>query len=212
MTVKLRSITNIAGIAIVLIAALVLSACGGDEEPAVSDTADSSGVASQPITSDTSAGDDAVPADADPTTTSKQDPPEVAVTPLEAPESCSMEEQILAVFERQVRAMNTQDYEAFVDTCAPGNWTNDQATWDKLAFWWDQGGDLGKVLPEFTYESFNARGVEFRSYPKDTASTKFNVYNYDTLLVEGYSWWWEKVDGEWYSTSRTCTGATGRQT
>ena len=93
-----------------------------------------------------------------------------------------------------------------------GFWVNDQSTWDKLEFWWGQGGDLGRASAEFTYVGFNARDVDFRLYPKDILRTDFNVYKYDTPLIEGYSWWWEKVDGEWYSTSRNCTGATGRQT
>jgi hypothetical protein len=195
LILKLRSVRNIAGLMIVLIAALALSACGG---------------------SDAAAAEPAPAATQKPTPVPTETPvpalPEVAVTPIEVPEPGSDEEIILAVFKQQVRAMNTRDYESFTATCPPGEWENNQATWDKLAFWWDQGADLGKLLPDFTYQSFNARGVEFKTYPKDVVATKFNVYNYDTLLVEGYSWWWEKIDGEWCSTSRTCTGATGRQT
>ncbi len=139
--------------------------------------------------------------------------PEVAVTTLEVPESGSDEEKILAVIEQQVRAMNTQDYESFTSTCQPGIWKNDQKTWDRLAAIWDGGGILANWgLPEFTFESFNARNIAFTSYKNGIVESKFDVYSYDTLLTEGWSWWWEEFEGEWYSTSDTCTIATGRQT
>ncbi|MBN4064843.1 hypothetical protein JYU04_03810 [Dehalococcoides mccartyi] len=138
--------------------------------------------------------------------------PEVAVTTLEVPESGSDEEKILAVIEQQVRAMNTQNYESFTSTCPPGVWKNDQKTWDRLATFWDTGGILKRQLLGFTYESFNARNIAFKSYNDGSVESKFDVYSYDTLLTEGWSWWWEEFEGEWYSTSATCTGATGRQT
>ena len=212
MTIKQRSISNITAIGFVLIAMLVLSACGGDDAPADVNTSDTSGVAIESATSDAPASGDTGPAETEPTVIPENDPPAVAVTLKKAPEPGSMEEEILNLFEQQVRAMNTQDYESFLNTCAPGFWDNDQTTWDKLAFWWEQGGDLGRASADFTFGGFNARDVDFRLYPKDILRTDFNVYKYETPLIEGYSWWWEKVDDEWYSTSRNCTGATGRQT
>lgn len=53
MTIKLRSVTNIAGLAIVLIAALVLSAFATDDEAA----GNTSKVASQPSSNDTAAAE-----------------------------------------------------------------------------------------------------------------------------------------------------------
>jgi hypothetical protein len=72
---KLSSFRNMTGLVIVLIAALMLSACGGD---------------------------DAAAAEPEPTAAPKAEIPEVAVVPAEEPEPGSDEEKILAQLEKQV--------------------------------------------------------------------------------------------------------------
>jgi hypothetical protein len=193
MNTKLRSIRNITGIALVLIAALMLSACGGSDESASGNSAETATPAPTPTPEPTP----------EPTVIPI---PEVAVTTLEVPEPGSDNEKILAVFETQVRAMNTRDYESFTRTCPPGNWENKQSTWNKLAGFWDGGGILGAALPGFTYDSFNARSIAFKSYDDGTVQTLFAVYSYDTLLTEEWGWWWKEINGEWYSTSVVCAG------
>lgn len=169
------------GLVIVLIAALMLSACGGD---------------------------DAAAAEPEPTAAPKAEIPEVAVVPAEEPEPGSDEEKILAQLEKQVRAMNTLDPELFLETCVPDTATPKP---EQILFAWTELGGWFYQYEEFSNEGFNTRNVEFRTYKDDTASSKFSVYNYDNLVVEGFSFWWTPVDGEWYSTSALCTGATGRQ-
>ncbi len=200
MTTKLRSTKNISGLALVLIAALMLSACGGNE-PASSNAIAAS---DQSIISDTSVSEDTAPTEPEPTTAPI---PEVAVVPAEVPEPGSDEEMILAQLEKQVRAMNTLNPELFLETCTPD--TPNPKPEQILHAWTELGGWFYQY-EAFTNEGFNARNVEFRTYKDDTASSKFNVYNYDELVVEGFSFWWAPIDGDWYSTSATCTGATGR--
>lgn len=199
MTIKLRSLRNIGGIAIVLIAALALSACGGDE-PTASGASDEE---VQSITSDTSS------AQIEPTAVPEVDPPEVALVPKEVPEPGSMQEEILKVFERQVRAMNTLDAQAYLDACMPSD-TNQ--TTEFLKYQWDEvGGDYGWFNPGFTLVGFNARNVDIRVYSSENVMATFDMYNHDELIGEAASRGYEKVDGIWYSTGRDCTGATGRQ-
>ena len=141
MTIKLRSITNIAAIGLVLIAMLVLSACGGDDAPADVNTNDNPGVASQSITLDAPASGDSGSVETEPTAIPEKDPPEVAVTLKEAPNPGSLQEKILNVFEQQVRAMNTLDYASYLDTCPPGG---NSLSEEKLAFAWNEfGGEFG---------------------------------------------------------------------
>ena len=199
MTIKLRSLRNVGGITIVLIAALALSACGGDEPTA----SGASNEEVQSITSDTSS------AQIEPTAVPDVDPPEVALVPKEVPEPGSMQEEILKVFERQVRAMNTLDAQAYLDACMPSD-TNQ--TTEFLKYQWDEvGGDYGWFNPGFTLVGFNARNVDIRVYSSENVMATFDMYNHDELIGEAASRGYEKVDGIWYSTGRDCTGATGRQ-
>ena len=199
MTIKLRSLRNICGIAIFLMTALALSACGGDE-PTASGASDEE---VQSITSDTSS------AQIEPTAVPEVDPPEVALVPKEVPEPGSMQEEILKVFERQVRAMNTLDAQAYLDACMPSD-TNQ--TTEFLKYQWDEvGGDYGWFNPGFTLVGFNARNVDIRVYSSENVMATFDMYNHDELIGEAASRGYEKVDGIWYSTGRDCTGAMGRQ-
>ncbi|MEE8046517.1 MAG: hypothetical protein V3T49_06740 [Dehalococcoidia bacterium] len=208
MILNLRSTANAAIIGIALIAALVLSACAGDDEPPTNSPSNSSNPASQSITS-AATGNNEAAAEADLPTTLKKDPPAVAVYPKEVPEPGSMQENILEVFEQQVRAMNTLDYQSYLDTCMPGDRTPTAA---QLKFAWDAvGGEFGFQIPDFSMDGYNARGVEFRIYAEDNVNTTFEIFDYDKWVADGVSRGWEKVDGEWYSTAMSCTGATGRQ-
>ena len=129
--------------------------------------------------------------------------------PKEVPEPGSMQEEILKVFERQVRAMNTLDAQAYLDTCMPSD-TNQ--TTEFLKYQWDEvGGDYGWFNPGFTLVGFNARNVDIRVYSSENVMATFDMYNHDELIGEAASRGYEKVDGIWYSTGRDCTGATGRQ-
>ena len=199
MTIKLRSLRNIGGIAIVLIAALALSACGGDEPSA----SGASNEDVQSITSETSSPQ------IEPTAVVEVDPPEVALIPKEVPEAGSIQEDVLKVFERQVRAMNTLDAQAYLDACMPSD-TNQ--TTELLKYQWDEvGGDYGWFNPGFTLVGFNARNVDIRVYSSENVMATFDMYNHDELIGEAASRGYEKVDGIWYSTTRDCSGATGRQ-
>ena len=203
MTIKQLSKTHITWLAVLLIAALALSACSADDEPASGDTGDSPAASSggESITSGES-----VSAETAPTAEPEKDPPAVPVSPKEVPESGSLQEDILVVFEQQVRAMNTFDVEMYLDTCIPGNITPA----DFLEFsWTEQGGEYGFQIPGFTLDGFNARDVEFRVYSDDTVRTTFEMFNHDTWVAGGVSRNWEKVDDRWYSTAMSCTSNRG---
>ena len=205
MTVKLRSLRNIGGIAIVLIAALALSACGGDE-PTASGASTANGASNeevQSITSKTSS------AQIEPTAVSKIDPPEVALVPKEVPEPGSLQEDVLKVFEGQVRAMNTMDVQSYLDACLP---SEANQSIEHLKLQWDEfDGDYGWFNPGFTLVGFNARNVDIRVYSSENVMATFDIYNHDELIGEAASRGYEKSDGIWYSTGRDCTGTMGRQ-
>ncbi len=199
MTIKLRSLRNIGGITIVLIVALALSACGGDE-PTASGTSNEE---VQSITSDTSS------AQIEPTAVSKIGPPEVALIPKEVPEPGSLQEDVLKVFEAQVRAMNTMDVQSYLGACLPSNTSQRE---EILQIQWDEiQGDYGWFNPDFTLIGFNARNVDIRVYSNENVMATFDMYNHDELIGEAASRGYEKLDGIWYSTGRDCTGSMGRQ-
>ncbi len=213
MTIKLREKTNITGIAIALIAVLLLSACGGDDEPASSSSGStstgstSSGSTTQSITTDTTVDDDNIAAPADPVAAPKIDPPAVSVTTKDPVEPGSIEEKVLAVLEKQVTTTNTWNFKGFLETCQPDRHIISEEQLEHIFV--EFGGEFGYDIPSFSIEGYNARGVEFRVYSDENVRTTFDIFNYDEWVASGVSRTWVNVEGEWYSDGLTCHGIGG---
>ena len=47
----------------------------------------------------------------------------------------------------------------------------------------------------------NHRNVTFKLLSDDLASTESSIYSFESLLADGFTYTWSKVDGKWYSDS-----------
>ena len=206
MTNKLRAKTHLTWLAIALIAALVISACGANDEPTSSDTGDAATAVSSK--SESIKSGESVAEVTAPTVEPTREPPAVPVTPKEVPEAGSIQEDILKLFEQQVRAMNTFNAQMYLDACIPGNIPSVEHT---EYGWREVGGEYKFLIRGFNLAGFNARNVEFRVYNEDSVNTTFDMYDYGKWVADRVTRGWEKVDDQWYSTALSCTSETGRQ-
>jgi len=132
------------------------------------------------------------------------DPPEISVIPSEVPEPGSVEEKLLAALERQVRAINTQDWGEFVAQCSQAS-TRKLVTLEKVKYAFEEfGGLFGFDIPTFSIYGYNARAVEFTIYSADNARTTFDIYDHDSWVATGVSRTWQRVGGEWYGDGAEC--------
>lgn len=90
------------------VALIALAACGGDDA-----------TAAEPSPTQAPLPTPTAPTAAVVAATPMPEPPAAPMTPATAPEPGSDEEQIMAVLEKQVIAVNTADYESFQETCTP---------------------------------------------------------------------------------------------
>ena len=164
-------------LAVGMLALFALAACGSDDEDAPA--------ASAPPTQ--------TPA---PTATLAPSPPAAAVVPATAPAPGSDEAQILAVLEKQARAINARDWAFFLALCTPNKEHLSEA---QLKSCFESWGVFGPYVPDFSYEGYNARNVKFRWYGEDTATTMTDVFDYDSFVAGDISRTWERVGGVWYS-------------
>jgi hypothetical protein len=189
---RLTSKLLLVGLAILAIS--LIAACGGDDETAAEQPVATAEIQQEPTADSSLVSDDVVV----PTATAIPGPPEVAVTPKEQPEPGSDEEGVLAGLERQIRALNNEDWQGFLDVCHPKFLHPPSVAQTKFAFE-EIGGDFGYFLPGFTIQGYNARNVEvvFCSDGQE-AQTNYDVYNYDDLVAEGTSRTWGVYEGVWY--------------
>ena len=111
--------------------------------------------------------------------------PEVAVVPAEAVEPGSVEEKLLSSLERQIRAVNNQDWEGYLDVCSPAK---NKSSAEKVRFMFEElGGEFGYDIPSLSMEGYNARNVVFTVYSAENARTEFDLYDHDTWLASGVS-------------------------
>ena len=175
-----------------MVVLLALAACGGDDE----DTA------SAPPTQ----------APAESTATPAPVPPAAPMIPATAPEPGSDEAQIMAVLEKQIRAVNTADYVAFQETCTPS--AKKPPKISTLKFVFEENG--GVYHPEgnmisFSPQGYNVRNVEVKMLRAPYAQVRFDIFDYDEhvgLAEYGedvtQTKTFEKVDGRWYSEADPC--------
>ncbi len=163
-------------LATALITAIAFTACSGEDDtpPTPQPTATSAPAAT--------------PTPERPTPT----PPEELVAVVTQPEPGSEESKILAVLERQLKALNEENYDNFVETCAPSG--RNQQTEEQLRSYVfeDIWGD-GKTKPH----GYNVRDVEVKMLRAPFAQTEFDLFYFDQYF-DSLFWTWENVDGEWY--------------
>ena len=178
---------------VVMVALFALVACGSDDE----DTP----VAGAPPTQAP-----APTVTAAPTATPIPEPPAAPMTPATAPEPGSDEEQIMAVLDKQVRAVNTADYVAIQETCTPS--AKKLPPLSRLKFVYEV--NLGVFHGEgnwvrFSPQGYNVRNVEVKMLRAPFAQASFETYDYDEYVGRRRSLQtFEKVDGQWYSESAPC--------
>ena len=146
--------------------------------------------------------------------TATPEPPAAPMTAATPPEPGSDEEQIMAVLEKQVRAVNTADYLAFQKTCTPTAKKLPTIAYLKYLFEDNRGRTYQFGLINFSPQGYNVRNVEVMLLRAPFAQARFDVYDYDRHMGEGSMNWnitegtvirtFEKVDGQWYSESRPC--------
>ena len=172
-----------------ILAVLALAACsGGDEGSAAVDT---------PRTELQ-----------EPTATPAPAPPASPMIPSTAPEPGSDEAQIMAVLEKQVRAVNTADYVSFQESCTPS--ADELPTLAALKFVFeDMKGAAGGVTTAgqviFSPKGYNIRNVQVTLLRAQYAKASFEIHDYEKYVSGQVSTkTFEKVDGRWYSESLPC--------
>ena len=193
--------------AVTTFALFAMAACGGDDNdaPAASDPPTQAPVATA-TTEPT-----VIPA---PTAKTVFEPPESPMTPATIPEPGSDEAQIMAVIEKQVIAVNTADYESFLETCSP---STSHPTIRELKFIYEEnwGAPGPPTFIRFSPQGYNVRNVEVKMLRAPFAQATFHIYDYEQhmgLVAEGdfkspgiVTQTYEKVDGQWYSETIPCS-------
>ncbi len=192
-------------LAVGMLALFAMTACGGDDgdTPAASDPPTQAPVATA-TTEPT-----VIPA---PTAATVREPPESPMTPATIPEPGSDEEQIMAVLEKQVIAINTADYESFLETCTPN--AKKLPTIAQLKYIYEENnGRTATSWVAFSPQGYNVRNVEVKMLRAPFAQATFVIYDYEKHLLAGafqnagvttVSSTFEKVDGQWYSETTPC--------
>jgi hypothetical protein len=191
---RFSSKTIVAGLMILSLTAIV--ACSEEELPA---TAISSSQSSSITSQDSLESEGSLVSDADvvPSPTAIPGPHAIAVTPREESAAGSPEAAVLNGLERQIRAINIEDWQAFLDVCHPKFINQPRLTQIEFAFV-ELGGDFGYFLPGFTLKGYNARDVQVEFTTESDATTTYDVYNFDDLVAEDTERTWGAVDGVWY--------------
>ena len=188
------------------LALFALAACGGDNDaPAAGD------VTTQAPDATATTEPTAIPA---PTAATVREPPESPMTPVTVPEPGSDEAQIMAVLEKQVIAVNTADYDSFLETCTPN--AKKLPTIAQLKFIYEenqgQTASRGGVITH-SPQGYNVRNVEVKMLRAPFAQATFVIYDYEKQLLAAafqnisgtaVNWTFEKVDGQWYSETDPC--------
>jgi hypothetical protein len=150
----------------------------------------------------------------EPTAIPMPDPPAAAMVPATVPEPGSDEEQVMAVLEKQIRAVNAADYVAFLETCTPSAKRHPTVAQLKFVFEVNQGVSRPQSISiVFSPQGYNVREVEVKLLRTPFAQASFQIYDYDEPA--GKEYWisegsssvvrtFEKVDGQWYSESLPC--------
>ncbi len=147
-----------------------------------------------------------------PTVVPSPEPTLAAMVPATAPEPGSDEAQIMAVLEKQIRAVNTADYVSFQETCTPSAKKPPKITTLKYVF--EENGGVfhseGNMI-SFSPQGYNVRNVEVKMLRAPYAQVRFDIFDYDEQVgLAEYgddvtqTKTFEKVDGRWYSEADPC--------
>ena len=175
-----------------MLALFALAACGSDDGA----TSAAGGTPTQ-VTAPT-----ATPV---PTVSPTPAPPAAPMVPATVPEPGSEEEQVMAVLEKQVRAVNARDYARFQETCTPSAKQTLTITQLKFLFEERRGATgMDKVNRiNFSPEGYHVANVEVKLLREPFAQATFDVYD-DQIRRGTVTRTFEKVDGRWYSESLPC--------
>ena len=141
----------------------------------------------------------------DPTASPTPAPTVVPMVPAAAPEPGSDEALVMAVLEKQVRAVNAREYAVFQETCRPDG--KPSLTVAQLKHTFEErrgatGSDKVNII-NFSPEGYHVANVEVRLLRAPFAQAIFDVYD-DDILRGNVTRTFEKVDGQWYSESLPC--------
>ena len=148
----------------------------------------------------------------EPTATPAPAPPAAPMVPATAPEPGSDEAQIMAVLEKQIRAVNTADYVAFQETCTPSAKKPPKISTLKYVFEENRGvfHPEGNMI-SFSPQGYNVRNVEVKMLRAPYAQVRLDIFDYDEQVgLAEYgedvtqTRTFEKVDGRWYSETDPC--------
>jgi|APSaa5957512535_1039671.scaffolds.fasta_scaffold24392_5 hypothetical protein len=108
----------------------------------------------------------------------------------------SSQEAIVIRQKAFVQAIRTQDAEAYVALCNPTTPSFDVSEADFF---------FNTVYSQITdLSGFGHRNVEIRMYGEDSARSDSDIFTFDEPDGVSISYFWSRVDGEWYSDSK-CT-------
>lgn len=167
----------------IIVAAIALTACGGDNDAPA---------AGPPPTAAT-----ALPDTPAPTATPAAAPPEELVVPVTGPEPGSDEALILAVLEKQMEALNIENFDLFTETCAPSG--RNQLTANQVQYVFEGIWAAGKTKPH----GYNVRNVEVKMLRAPFAQAELDFFYYEQH-IDSFFQTWEKVDGDWYMEVFPC--------
>ena len=141
----------------------------------------------------------------DPTALPTPAPTVVPMAPAAAPEPGSDEEQVMALLEKQIRAVNAREYAVFQETCTPS--AGSVLTVAQLKHLFEErrgatGNDKVNAI-NFSPEGYHVTNVEVRLLRAPYAQATYDVYD-DEILRGNVTRTFEKVDGQWYSESLPC--------
>lgn len=115
------------------------------------------------------------------------------VIPAVEPAAGSDEAAILEVFDRVVRAVNVEDWEATVETCDPGRAHMTAAQAELII-------NIDYLRSHDSLAGLNFRNVTVRIFDDRTALTESDEYELDRpVYSEPVQHSWHAVDGVWYS-------------
>ena len=179
-------------LAVGMLALIALAACGSDDRDAQA----AGGTPTQvPVPTATPA----------PTASPTPAPPAAPMVPAAVPEPGSDEALVMAVLEKQVRAVNAREYAVFQETCRPDG--KPSMTVAQLKHLFEErrgatGADKVNTI-NFSPEGYHVTNVEVNLIRAPFAQATFDVYDFD-IRRGTVTRTFEKVDGQWYSESQPC--------
>ena len=99
--------------------------------------------------------------------------------------------------EKQVKAVNDENFDLFAETCAPSG--RNQLTKGQVEYVFEDVWGEGKTKPH----GYNVRDVAVKLLRAPFAQVEFDFFYYDEYFGS-FFWTYEKVDGDWYLEVYPC--------